>query len=50
MAQLNLIPFFGTKKKKKKKKKKITSAIWGKIFTDISVQMVSAPYSFLIFQ
>ena len=48
MAQLNLIPFFGTKKKKKKKKK-ITSAIWGKIFTDISVQMVSAPYSFLIF-
>ena len=47
MAQLNPIPFFGTKKKKKKKK--ITSAIWGKIFTDISVQMVSAPYSFLIF-
>ena len=46
MAQLNPIPFFGTKKKKKKK---ITSAIWGKIFTDISVQMVSAPYSFLIF-
>ena len=44
MAQLNPIPFFDTKKKKK-----ITSAIWGKIFTDISVQMVSAPYSFLIF-
>ena len=47
MAQLNPIPFFGTKKKKKKKKN--TSAIGGKIFTDISVQMVSAPYSFLIF-
>ena len=45
MVQLNPVSFFGEKKKTKKQKqkqKKNTSTIWRKIFTEMSVQMVSA--------
>ena len=37
MVQLNPVPAFGAKKN--------TSTIWRKFFTEIPVQMVSAPYA-----